>query len=70
MSSGASLNISIAGEGYRKKKKKRKKTLSTKAVAFCCKVMTADGTSGRSARWDVPSVIEASLLYVKAPGLI
>lgn len=69
MSSGASLNISIADEAYQKKKK-RKKMLSIKAVAFCCKVMTAGGTSGRSARWDVPSVIQASLLYVKAPGSI
>lgn len=66
VSSGASLNISIADEAYQNKREKN--MLSIKAVAFCCKVMTAGGTSGRSARWDVPSVIQASLLYVRAPG--
>lgn len=66
MSSGASQNISVADAGYQEKKTK---TSRTEAVAYCCKVMIGDGYLWQvSVCWDVPSVIEASLLYVKAHG--
>lgn len=73
VSSGAPQNSSFAGVGYQKIKKsnkqankQQKKTSNTEAVTYCCKVMTGDGSLWQvSVCWDVPSITEARLLYVK-----
>lgn len=60
MPSGASQSISNAGAGYQKRKKKKK---TQKQGDVRGRYLWQAGVC-----WDVPSVIEVSLLYVKAHG--
>jgi len=69
VSSGALRTSLSQVQAIRKEKKEKKETSNTEAVVDCCTVTIGDSYLWQvSVCWEVPSVIEVGLLYVKAHG--